>query len=154
MPYFSMAFDHILFWETPINFITKCQHSLQVSRQYLRNPLNVISYHTLYVHQYQLTCNVQNLRNFFIWLWILKEKHSRSKDKKYKLREQGWYNKLVVLDKRLVFNLNTSGRLCVYLFFEGALSAKHCGREYLCGGKKKKNSTLYSEATTHLGDRK
>ena len=71
------------------------------------------------------------------------------------MREQRWYKKLVVLDKRLVFNLNTSRRLCVYLFFEGALSAKHCGREYLCRGeKKKKKSTIYSEATTHLGDRK
>ena len=70
------------------------------------------------------------------------------------MREQGWYKKLVVLDKRLVFNLNTSGRLCVYLFFEGALSAKHCGREYLCDEEEKRNSTLYSEATTHLRDRK
>lgn len=24
LPYFSTAFDHVLFWETPVNFPTKC----------------------------------------------------------------------------------------------------------------------------------
>lgn len=67
---------------------------------------------------------------------------------KYKLREQGGTTSLLVLDKRLVFSEHITED-SVYLFLRCSFCPSTVAGN-ICGGEKK-NSTLYSEATTHLG---